>query len=73
MENFGVDIGTARLKHACRAAGDDDALAPPQFRCGRIAGLYICIDAEFPNPAGDQMCVLPAGIEDGNLGSNGWL
>jgi len=67
-QNGRVDIRTALFENTGRAAGDDKAVAVLQFSGGNIAGLNVGINAEFTNTAGNQVSILPAGIENGNLG-----
>ena len=62
-----IDIRAAGFENAGWAAGDDDAVAVLQFGCGRVAGLDVCIHAEFTNSAGDQMSILAPGVEDRDL------
>lgn len=68
-QNIRVDIRAALLQDTGRAAGDDDALARPQRFQRRIARLDIGINAKLADTPGDQMRVLAARIQYGNLRS----
>jgi hypothetical protein len=58
----GIDGRAARVIDAGGTAGDDDAAATGQLRCGRIAGANLGINAEVTNLAGDEVAVLAAGV-----------
>src|ERR1700685_3113635 len=66
-ENLRIDLRAAGFVNAIRAAGDDDALAARQIRIRWFAGLNIGMHAQIANLPGDQMAVLAARVEDGNL------
>lgn len=66
-EDGRINVRTALLEHARRAAGDNDALSAPKRRRRYIAVRHIRVDAQFADPAGDQMRVLAARVQDGNL------
>ena len=53
FQNGWINIGTAGLQDAGRAAGNNEA--PPGFELsgGSVAGDYICVDAELANAAGN--------------------
>ena len=66
-ENLRIDLRAAGFVNAVRTPGDDNALPAGQLGSGRFAGLNIGIHAEVANLPGDQMTVLAARVEDGNL------
>ncbi len=66
-ENVRIDLGTAGLVDAVRAAGDDDSFAAGQLGGRCFAGLDVGVHAEIANLPGDEMTILSARIEDGDL------
>ena len=62
-----INIGTAALVNASRAAGDDDAFTRAKFACRRVAWLNVGINSQLADAPGDQVGVLSTGIEDGDL------
>ena len=67
-ENGGLK-GRARIVvDARRSAGDDDAARGAERFRGGLAGKNSGGDAKVPNLTGDQMAILTARIENGNLG-----
>jgi hypothetical protein len=68
-ENLRIDLRAARLVNAVRAARDDDALAAGQLGRGSFAGLNVGVDAQIADLPSDQVTILPARVEDGDL----WL
>src|SRR5208337_1719348 len=66
-ENLRIDLRAAGFVDAVGAARDNEAFPARQLRGRRFAGLNIGIDAQIANFPGDQMAVLPARVEDGDL------
>ena len=66
-EDGGVDSGAGGVVDAAGAAGDDDALDVREFGGGGFAGADLGVDAQFADFARDEVTVLPAGVEDGDL------
>jgi hypothetical protein len=75
LEHPGVAAGRARLRHALRAAGQDDAdrAAPCEFGRRRVERQDLAVDGELAKPARDQLGELRAEIEnqDGLMGQVG--
>jgi hypothetical protein len=67
IENPRVDAGASRIVYAGRAAGDDQPLAACELSSGSVTGPNLGVNAELAYLAGDQMAVLTARIENGNL------
>ncbi len=59
----------AGIRHAGRAAGQDDAVGAEGSETGglRVEGQNLAIDAAFADAAGDELGDLAAEIEDQNL------
>ena len=66
-EQVRINIRTAGFVNAGRPAGDDNAFARPQHGSGCIAWLDVRIDAQLANAPGDQVRILTACIQDGDL------
>ena len=66
-KNSGVYVGAAGFENAGGAAGDDNTETVFELIGRRVAGLDIGVDAEFTDSTGDQMCVLTARVENGDL------
>src|SRR5579875_2823395 len=67
VQNRRIYVRTAGFVNARRATGNDDpfAGAQPGSRC--VAGLDIGEDSKLANTARDEMRVLAARVEDGDL------
>src|SRR6185369_17984943 len=71
--------GASGIVHAGGAAGNDDAFTAGQLCGRRFAGSDIRVDPQIADFARDQVTVLPARVENGNLWTqirsiaSGWL
>ena len=65
-KDLGVYVGRGLQVDAVRAAGKDDADGVHRFqlRQGRGVGLYFTVNAALPNPAGNELIILSAKIQD---------
>ena len=54
------------VKHAARAAGEDDSGRVRRFElfCGRVPEEYFAVNSEFAHAARDELCVLRAAVDD---------
>ena len=66
-EDGGVHGGALGVVDAARSAGDDEALGSGEFRRRRLAGANLRVHAEVADLPGNQVAILPPGIEDDNL------
>src|SRR5580658_7985279 len=67
MKNSRVDLRAAGLVDAVGSARDDEPLASGQLARRSFTRTYVRINAQVANFPRDQMAILPARIEDGNL------
>jgi hypothetical protein len=63
-----VNIGTTGLIDTCWTARDYDPFTRMQLRDWCLTRLNVCVDSEFAYFPCDQMSVLPACVENSNLG-----
>lgn len=58
--------GRVVVKHAARAAGEDDSGRIRRFElfCGRVPEEYFAVNSEFAHAARDELCVLRAAVYD---------
>ncbi len=70
-ENSGIDVGAAGFENAGGAARDDQTETVFELIGWRVAGLDFGVYAEFTDSTGDQMCVLTARVENGDLRDSG--
>ena len=66
-ENSWIDLRAARFVNAIGTAGDDNALTACQLGSGSFAWFYVGVHAKIANLPGDEMTILAACIQDGNL------
>src|SRR5690242_5688391 len=67
MQNRRIDICAAGLVYAARAAGNDEPAPGFQDVERSFARLYVGKHPEFADFTGDEMRILPAGIENRDL------
>ena len=67
-KNSRIDCGTSSFVNACRPARNDQATMTAKLFRRSFAGQDFRINAEFTDFAGDEVGVLAAGIEYGDLG-----
>src|ERR1700730_15208526 len=70
VENPGVDAGASRIVYAGGAAGNDEPLAACELSSGSVTWPDLGVNAELTYLAGDQVAVLTARIENGDLRSS---
>ena len=73
IENGGIDTGAGGFVNTAGAAGNNDSLAALKFGSRRVAGAHLGVNTEIAHLSGDQMAVLPAGVQNCDLGENGCL
>ena len=74
-EDRGMDVkhgrinrGAARIVHAGRTAGDDDAFPADEIGSGGLTGSYFRVHAQIAHFSSDQVAILPTCIKNSYLG-----
>src|SRR5438045_2792765 len=68
LEYGPVDIRAAGLVHTSGATGNNEALTRAKLAGRRVTQSNVSVHAQFANTPRDQMSVLTASIENGDLG-----
>lgn len=67
LQHGDIDAGAVGIVDTVWTARDDESARARQFRSGRFARTDIGIDAEIPDFPRDQVAILTACIENGDL------